>query len=723
MARQIQFRRGTTAQHSTFTGAAGEVTVDTDKDVVVVHDGSTVGGFPVTRQLSDLDITATATELNYVDGVTSNIQTQLDAKGTVSSLSDLGITATDTELNYVDGVTSAIQTQLDGKLNKSGDTMTGDLILNADPTTALGAATKEYVDTIAAAGIHYHTAVRVESPANLNATYDNGTSGVGATLTNAGTQAAISIDGVALILNDRVLVYNQTNAAHNGVYTVTTVGDGASNWVLTRATDADSYGASDPDSLGEGDAFFVKEGDTGAGELYVMNTSGAITFGTTDITFSVIAETAVYTAGTDLTLDGTVFNLNSTIAADTTGNAATATAWETARTITLSGDVTGTATGVDGSGNISITTTVASPYTDSDVDTHLNTGTATSGEYLSWNGTDYDWATVPAGYTDADVDTHLNTGTALNGQYLSWNGTDYDWLPLAAPNDATITLTAGTALSGGGDFTTDQSGNETITFNFSGGIDDLSDGYFAGNSVGLGSGALGNDDGSANNNTAIGYEAGYGVTTGFDNFFGGYQAGKAVTTGNNNVVTGYRSGTQLTTGASNVISGAFAGFGLSTGSNNVLLGRSASFNKTSGDNTIVIGYNAQGSTTTVSNEITVGNTSISRFRIPGAGIDNTSTSLSGTSVSVDVGARDTYTHTLTGSTTYTFTGEPSSGQVGTITLIITGNGSTITWDSAVDWAGGTAPDAPASGETDVFTFQTINGGTTWYGFHAGDAMA
>ena len=47
MARQVQLRRGTTAQHATFTGALGEVTVDTDKDVVVVHDGSTAGGFPL----------------------------------------------------------------------------------------------------------------------------------------------------------------------------------------------------------------------------------------------------------------------------------------------------------------------------------------------------------------------------------------------------------------------------------------------------------------------------------------------------------------------------------------------------------------------------------------------------------------------------------------------------------------------------------------------------
>jgi len=50
MAKELQFRRGTTAQHSTFTGAEGELTVDTTKDTLVVHDGSTVGGFPLARE-------------------------------------------------------------------------------------------------------------------------------------------------------------------------------------------------------------------------------------------------------------------------------------------------------------------------------------------------------------------------------------------------------------------------------------------------------------------------------------------------------------------------------------------------------------------------------------------------------------------------------------------------------------------------------------------------
>jgi len=68
------------------------------------------------------------------------------------------------------------------------------------------------------------------------------------------------------------------------------------------------------------------------------------------------------------------------------------------------------------------------PYANSDVDNHLNVGTAITGEYLSWNGADYDWATVPAGYSDSDVDTHLNVSTATSGQVLSWTGVDYDWV-------------------------------------------------------------------------------------------------------------------------------------------------------------------------------------------------------------------------------------------------------------------------------------------------------
>ena len=183
--------------------------------------------------------------------------------------------------------------------------------LAADPTVALGAATKQYVDTIAAAGIHYHDPVRVMTTANLSSAYSNGSSGVGATLTNNSTQAALTIDGVLLTTNDRVLVQDQTTGAQNGVYKVTTVGTASSNWVLTRTTDTDSYAVSDPDAFGEGDTFFVLEGSVHAGHLEVMNVSGTITFGTTAITFTNIAQTAVYTAKNGVALDGTAFSIDS----------------------------------------------------------------------------------------------------------------------------------------------------------------------------------------------------------------------------------------------------------------------------------------------------------------------------------------------------------------------------------------------------------------------------
>ena len=266
----------------------------------------------------------------------------------------------------------------------------GDLFLNQDPTSALQSATKQYVDSIAAAGIHYHDPVRVEREGNLTATYNNGTAGVGATLTNSGTQAALVIDGVTLNSADRVLVYEQTDQTQNGIYTVTNTGSASTNWVLTRATDADSYGPSDPDSLGQGDAFFVQEGAAGAGETYVMNTEGTITFGTTNITFAQFSSAQIYSAGDGLTLTGVTFaagagtgvtvnandiaigqdvgtssnvtfntvnaDLTGNVTGNVTGNASTASALQTARNIALTGAVTGS-TSFDGSGNVSIATT------------------------------------------------------------------------------------------------------------------------------------------------------------------------------------------------------------------------------------------------------------------------------------------------------------------------------------------------------------------------------
>lgn len=141
--------------------------------------------------------------------------------------------------------------------------------------------------------------------------------GVGATLTNAGAKAAIQIDGVTLSVSNRVLVYNQANAFENGVYTVTTVGTpdpGGTDWVLTRATDADRYRPDSTVGLGQGDYFFVQEGNTGAGESYVLTTANPLIIGTTNLTFTQFSASQVYSAGTGLTLSGTQFSLTTPVA-------------------------------------------------------------------------------------------------------------------------------------------------------------------------------------------------------------------------------------------------------------------------------------------------------------------------------------------------------------------------------------------------------------------------
>ena len=226
---------------------------------------------------------------------------------------------------YLNGAGSAVDVLDVGTLGVSTANITTANItagvVTTTPSSDTDLVNKLYVDSLVSSGIHFHTPVRVESPINLNATYNNGTSGVGATLTNAGTQVALVIDGVTLSVADRVLIYLQTNQTQNGIYTVTNVGSGSTNWVLTRATDADSYGLASPDTLGEGSTVFVQQGATGAGDTYTCNTAGTITFGTTNITFAQVSSAQIYTAGTGLTLTGTQFSLSNVGTAGTYGSA------------------------------------------------------------------------------------------------------------------------------------------------------------------------------------------------------------------------------------------------------------------------------------------------------------------------------------------------------------------------------------------------------------------
>jgi hypothetical protein len=133
---------------------------------------------------------------------------------------------------------------------------------------------------------------------------------VGATLT-ANVNGAAVIDGVTVTAGQRVLVYQQTNGAHNGVYDVTNTGNVSAPWVFTRSSDMNTYAPSSINGVDTGDYFYVQAGNTGAGDSYVLTApTGEIILGLDSLTFTQFGASQVYSAGNGLTLSGTVFSVN-----------------------------------------------------------------------------------------------------------------------------------------------------------------------------------------------------------------------------------------------------------------------------------------------------------------------------------------------------------------------------------------------------------------------------
>jgi hypothetical protein len=310
-------------------GASGTITSNTT-NALTFGTGFSAGSFNGSTATT-INLANTAVSAGSYGSASNTLTATVDAQGRLTAMAATPIAIANTQVSGL----GTMSTQNASAVAVTGGTINGTTVgastpaagtftalatttgtVSTTPTAATDIANKSYVDGLVTQGISYHEPVYVESPntvGNLNATYNNGASGVGATLTNAGTQVALTIDGVLTTVGMRVLIYNQTNQTENGVYTVTVVGTVSTNWVLTRATDANTYGIRDPNALGFNDAFFVQAGSTGAGETYVVTTSGVIVFGTTPITFAQISSAQIYSAGTGLNLSpATTFNISNT---------------------------------------------------------------------------------------------------------------------------------------------------------------------------------------------------------------------------------------------------------------------------------------------------------------------------------------------------------------------------------------------------------------------------
>jgi hypothetical protein len=255
--------------------------------------------------------TVDSAEIGHLSGVSSNLQDQLDDKapiadptftGTVSGVTSsmVGLGNVDNTADTDKPVSSAQQTALDAKLNLAGGTMTGKITLDGDPTQALHAVTKQYVDSVEA-GLITRPAVRAATTANLSGTYDNGTAGVDATL-NLGQLATLDIDGVTSWSQwNGILVKNQTNAFENGRYVISQIGNETdTDWILKRCPLCD-----EADEI-PGSYIFVTGGTTNEQTGWVQHVTDPATFtvGTDPIFVYQFAGAGSVTAGTNVSVDG-----------------------------------------------------------------------------------------------------------------------------------------------------------------------------------------------------------------------------------------------------------------------------------------------------------------------------------------------------------------------------------------------------------------------------------
>jgi hypothetical protein len=372
--------------------------------------------------------------------------------------------------------TQVVQTAF-GAITATSAALTTGTITTA-PVSNTDIVNKQYADAIAS-GIHFHEAVELATTAALPAnTYNNGTSGVGATLT-ATANGALTVDSVLTVVGYRVLVKNEVTQANNGVYTVTQVGSAGTPYILTRATDFDTAG-SGVDQIDEGDFFLVTSGTVNANTAWVQQTPPPIVVGTTAIVFQQFAAPITYTAGTGLSESPTyTFNIaNTTVTASTYGSASQVPVFavnaqgqltsvtNTAIAINgtaVSGNITGSAgsvanaltlgtylTGTSYNGSAAVTAAVdaTSVNTVSKVVARDSSGNFAAGTItaaLTGNATTATTATNTAGGAANQISYNTAAGTTayivaptVASTFLSWTGSAFAYSAISTPSSVTF---------------------------------------------------------------------------------------------------------------------------------------------------------------------------------------------------------------------------------------------------------------------------------------------
>lgn len=415
--------------------ASGVAGLDSSSNLIVpgtsiIVEGATADSYETTITVTDPteDRTITIPDATGTIALTSNIPSSTDAlsEGATNKYfsdelaQDAVGNAVGNGLDYDDN-TGAISVNPSEFALSAVGAPTGNVDLASykitnlgNPTQSTDATNKAYVDA-AVEGLLTKPAVDVATTSNITATYDNGTSGVGSTLTILAS-ATLDIDGkTSWTQYDSVLVKDQTDPAENGRYVLTTVGDAETNWVFTRC------GLCDEADEIPGAYIFVTDGTANGQTGWVLHVDDPATFivGTDDIDVYQFSGAGTYTAGTGLTLTGTVFSINTGTTVDLSTSQTLTNKTIDAANNTLNGVI-----------NNTLTTTTGDVIYASAANTPARLAIGSEGELLTVVSGIPSWEPAPISLPDQ---------SGNSGKYLTTDGTTASWGTLVVP------ITVGTA--------------------------------------------------------------------------------------------------------------------------------------------------------------------------------------------------------------------------------------------------------------------------------------